>query len=39
MYQMILSWKDTDGKRRTKFISTGLSVKGNKKKKSGISVA
>ena len=23
MYQMILSWKDTDGKRRTKSISTG----------------
>lgn len=34
MYQMILSWKDTDGKRRTKSISTGLPVKGNKKKKS-----
>ena len=32
MYQMILSWKDTDGKRKTKSISTGLSVKGNKKK-------
>lgn len=31
MYQMILSWKDTDEKRRTKSISTGLSVKGNKK--------
>ena len=28
---MILSWKDTDGKRRTKSISTGLPVKGNKK--------
>ena len=32
MYQMILSWKDTNGKRRTKSISTGLSVKGNKKR-------
>ena len=29
---MILSWKDTDGKRRTKSISTGLPVKGNKKR-------
>ena len=33
MYQMILSWKDTDGKRRTKSISTGLPVKGNKKRR------
>nr|DAM17762.1 MAG TPA: Integrase [Caudoviricetes sp.] len=32
MYQMILSWKDADGKRRTKSISTGLPVKGNKKR-------
>lgn len=32
MYQMILSWKDTGGKRRTKSISTGLPVKGNKKR-------
>ena len=32
MYQMILSWKDTNGKRRTKSISTGLPVKGNKKR-------
>ena len=31
-YQMILSWKDTTGKRRTKSISTGLPVKGNKKR-------
>ena len=31
-YQMILSWKDTNGKRRTKSISTGLPVKGNKKR-------
>ena len=29
---MILSWKDTNGKRRTKSISTGLPVKGNKKR-------
>lgn len=29
-YQMILSWKDTNGKRRTKSISTGLPIKGNK---------
>lgn len=29
---MILSWKDTTGKRRTKSISTGLPVKGNKKR-------
>lgn len=31
-YQMILSWKDGDGKRRGKSISTGLPVKGNKKR-------
>lgn len=31
-YQMILSWKDTNGKRRTKSISTGLPIKGNKKR-------
>lgn len=31
MYQMILSWKDTDGKRRTKSISTGLLLKETKK--------
>ena len=30
-YQMILSWKDTNGKHRTKSISTGLPIKGNKK--------
>ena len=29
---MILSWKDTNGKRRTKSISTGLPIKGNKKR-------
>lgn len=31
-YQMILSWKDNLGKRKTKSISTGLPVKGNKKR-------
>ena len=31
-YQMILSWKDYLGKRKTKSISTGLTVKGNKKR-------
>ena len=31
-YQMILSWKDNLGKRKTKSISTGLTVKGNKKR-------
>ena len=31
-YQMVLSWKDETGKRRTKSISTGLPVKGNKKR-------
>lgn len=31
-YQMILSWKDSFGKRKTKSISTGLAVKGNKKR-------
>lgn len=31
-FQMILSWKGEDGKRRTKSISTGLPVKGNKRR-------
>lgn len=31
-FQMILSWKDNTGKRKSKSISTGLPVKGNKKK-------
>lgn len=31
-YQMILSYKDAAGKRKTKSISTGLPVKGNKRK-------
>ena len=29
---MILTWKDASGKRRSKSISTGLTVKGNKKR-------
>lgn len=32
IYQIILSWKDYSGKRKTKSISTGLPVKGNKKR-------
>ena len=32
IYQIILSWKDSDGKRRNKQISTGLPIKGNKKR-------
>ena len=32
LYQIILSYKDGDGKRKTKSISTGLPVKGNKRK-------
>ena len=31
-FQMIISWKTTDGKRKSKSISTGLPVKGNKKR-------
>ena len=31
-FQMILSWKDSNGKRRSKSISTGLPIKGNKKR-------
>lgn len=31
-FQMILSWKGKDGKRKGKSISTGLPVKGNKKR-------
>ena len=31
-FQMILSWKGADGKRKSKSISTGLAVKGNKKR-------
>ena len=32
IYQIILSWKDINGKRKSKQISTGLPVKGNKKR-------
>lgn len=32
LYQIILSYKDADGYRKTKSISTGLPVKGNKKR-------
>lgn len=32
MYQMILSYKDVGGKRKTKSISTGLPIRGNKKR-------
>lgn len=32
IYQMILSYKDKQNKRKTKSISTRLPVKGNKKK-------
>lgn len=32
VYQIILSWRDIDGKRKGKQISTGLPVKGNKKR-------
>ena len=31
-FQMILSWKGSDGKRKRKSISTGLPIKGNKKR-------
>ncbi len=31
-YQMVLSFKDSTGKRKTKSVSTGLTVKGNKRK-------
>lgn len=33
---MILSWKGKDGKRKGKSISTGLPVKGNKKRAEAI---
>ena len=32
IYQMILSWKGDDGRRHSKSLSTGLPVKGNKKR-------
>ena len=30
IYQIILSWKDINGKRKSKQISTGLPIKGTK---------
>jgi integrase len=32
MYQMVINTKDTNGKRKQKWISTGLTIKGNKRK-------
>jgi len=32
IYQMVLSWTDADGNRQRKSVSTGLKVKGNKKR-------
>jgi len=32
IFQVILNWKDANGNRKTKSISTGLPVKGNKKR-------
>ena len=32
IYQIILSYKDSSGKRHTKSVSTGLPVKGNARK-------
>ena len=31
-YQMVLNWKGKDGKRKSKSISTRLTVEGNKAK-------
>ena len=31
-FYAVLSYKDEQGKRKTKWISTGLTVKGNKKR-------
>ncbi|MGI5984662.1 MAG: tyrosine-type recombinase/integrase [Oscillospiraceae bacterium] len=31
-FYMVLCWADINGKRKTKWVSTGLSIKGNKKK-------
>lgn len=30
-YYAVLSYRNTDGRRKTKWLSTGLPVKGNKK--------
>lgn len=32
IYNMVISYHDQNGKRKTKWTSTGLPVKGNKKK-------
>ena len=32
IYQIVLSWQDGNGKRKTKSVSTGLPVKGNKRR-------
>ena len=32
IYQIVLSWQDENGKRKTKSVSTGLPVKGNKRR-------
>lgn len=34
-YYAVLSYKDADKRRRTKWIASGLPVKGNKKKAEG----
>lgn len=31
-FYMVLCWADINGKRKTKWVSTGLPIKGNKKK-------
>ena len=39
-YYAVLNYTDSLGKRKTKWISTGLTVKGNKKtRRSGVGVA
>ena len=32
IYQIVLSWQDENGKRKTKSVSTGLPVQGNKRR-------
>ena len=32
IYQVVLSYRDNNGKRKQKWISTGISVKGNNKR-------
>ena len=36
VYQVILNWMDSSGRRRSKSISTGLQIKGNKKRAEAI---